>query len=68
MKKYSVSYRINQKAWLNKEVEAETAAEAKAKAKEYFIGIFGKDKIAETYKIKENVVVVEIIEKNMEED
>ena len=68
MRMFTVSYRINPNAWLNKDVEAETEKEAKASAKEYFIGIFGKEKIEATYKIKDNVRIAEKIITTQEEN
>jgi len=66
-KMYEVGYRINALARLCKVVEAENEKEAKAAAKEYFIGVFGKDRINETYKGK-NVVCREIKEPIITED
>ena len=67
MKTYEVAYRINDHAQLCKVVEAESEKDAKAAAKDYFIGVFGKDRINETYKGK-NVVCREIKKTIITED
>ena len=61
MKKYRVSYKLTNCAWLGREVEAENEKDAKATAKEYFISVVGKDRVNDTYKNK-NVVCAEINE------
>ena len=67
MKTYEVGYRINDFSRLCKVVEAESEKDAKAAAKDYFIGVFGKDRINESYKGK-NVVCREIKEPIITED
>lgn len=66
-KTFEVGYRINAMARLCKVVEAESEKEAKAAAKDYFITVFGKDRINETYKGK-NVVCREIKEPIIKEN
>lgn len=67
LKKYLVSFKLNDHAWLNKSTEAENEKEAAAGVKEFFTGVVGKDRIKESYKGK-NVVVKEINPSTQETD
>lgn len=66
MKCYVVSLRLDSHFTMNTApLKVETEKEARAKAKDYFIGIFGKDRVNEALKNNKNVsvAVVEIEEK-----
>lgn len=63
MKCYVVSCRIDSHFRMNsKVIKAENEKEAKAMAKDYFIGIFGKEQITNAYKDNKNVSVTEVEE------
>ena len=61
MKAYVVSLRIDSHFTMNsKLIQTDTEKEAKAQAKDYFIGIFGKDRVNEALKNNKNVNVTEV--------
>ena len=61
MKAYVVSLKLDTHFTMNsKAIPVETEKEAKALAKDYFIGIFGKERINEALKNNKNVNVTEV--------